>query len=551
MDSMNDVITRIRDGESHLTEKFIEDNKDFILRVVSVSLDKSTVVKNSDEFNIGLQAFKYSIDSYEINSDESFLEFAEKNIKKWIMDYLIKNSQSYSQYNQSFSEGCYDTNCEASEEISSLKEELWKFGITILDLVDSTPKKPYLVMRAVKLAKDISNSNELYKKLINTGRIQYGNLELDSTDKKILSEYSKFVIALCLIMKSKLEIIKGYIKNVEMQWKLSNSLGVVLEMKGISAVIITEDCRFALIDRPLNTWVGSELQYKNYLNEKTNVIRNKYLIIAACIFVAAAAIILGIATKNLRTNYRGNMVSMEDHTKVNNNAQKDGDAKSDGKNISENNLDGRPKDGSNDLKSDLPTPSELGITQLSSDQKNMNLNNPSDQKQMPQSAPTLNNADKNKTSVNTTINLSTPKAVPAAGVTSNPNVKSPDSQTSDVSATNSPEKDIDGQQEKLNEPKATGEPGNVVISSDRNNVKVNDEFTIKALMIGGNNGTDWTLYENGRIVSTMKRPDNTPDMQLITRIITAEMPGLYTYKCVFSNSFGSSESETIQVVVTQ
>jgi hypothetical protein len=107
-----------------------------------------------------------------------------------------------------------------------------------------------------------------------------------------------------------------------------------------------------------------------------------------------------------------------------------------------------------------------------------------------------------------------------------------------------------GAEDNITVIRATGKPGNVIIKSDKNNVKVGEDFTITSSMIGGNNGTQWFLLENDKIISTMRRTDNSPDPQTIPRIITGEKPGTYTYKCVFENSFGRSESTTIQITVS-
>jgi hypothetical protein len=554
MESIDIVLHRIKNGPPDLRQKFIEDNKDFIIRAVGNVFDKSAVAKNSEEFNLGLMAFNYSIDNFNINIDRDFFIYAEKNIKKTARDALIRSAQGTSQSTGGFNENCYNKNCELSEELSLFKNDLWKFGITMEDLIASTPKSSYLIVRAVKLAKDLSNSNEFIK-TISSNKIEFGFIETDSTDKKILKENSKYIIALFLIMKSKLEVIKGYIKNVNLGWNLTEYSGVILEIKGTKAVIITEDCKFLSIDKPSNSSTGNEINYKNYYSSKNKFIRRKYIILAGSAACAALFIIAGLFILKPFNNY----------TKQDN-ASYETSAKSDSGIAlgSAGNDKGKEKDdkrNNNTLKNNQDSVSSESA--LDTDPGTNNSGNSNDNNKK---------ADKinSRLSTPTPVNKTTPvKATddpktekkqkegrdypnreikPGAVKTfSTPLLVTPSIHSGSTVKPNT-HTEASSQNSQV---KALGEPGNVLISSDKYNVKVGDDFTITSIMTGGNNGTEWTLFENGSVSSTMKRTDYTPDSQTVMRIITAEKPGTYTYKCVFSNSFGSSESSIIHITISE
>jgi DNA-directed RNA polymerase specialized sigma subunit len=72
-DSLIVILEKIRSGDMQLRKKFIEENSKFIAKTVSKTLGKSAVPKNSEEFELGLSAFNYSIDDFDLKSGEDFL----------------------------------------------------------------------------------------------------------------------------------------------------------------------------------------------------------------------------------------------------------------------------------------------------------------------------------------------------------------------------------------------------------------------------------------------------------------------------------------------
>ncbi|KNY29276.1 anti-sigma factor domain-containing protein [Pseudobacteroides cellulosolvens] len=544
MESIYNILKEVKNGSPELRQNFIENNKDFIIRVVGNAFGKSAIVKNSDEFNLGISAFNYSIDNFNIEAHGDFFEYAEKNIKKWARDMLIRNAQGTSQNNFSYNESCYDKNCELSEELSIFKNALWKYGITMKDLISSTPKSSYLIMRAVRLAKDLSKSNEFTRNLVYSSKIELSYVEKDNTDRKILKQNYKYIVALCLIMKSKLEVTKGYIKNVDLSWNLSEYAGVVLEIKGNKAIIMTEDCRFLCIKKPFNTSIGNEVNYKNYYTPKSKFSHIKNKALAGCLAAAALFMILVFIMFIQSSDKKQNMVLSENSSRSDSSL--------------DNNDNNQPKDISDESSNSLLADSSSGTATSSKSVGNAKNDNSKSNKKSKASTPkpidkmslpAVNSPGVKKTPGNA-------KDYPTKGIKPGANKSSPTKSTASTKPTNSPDKlsiaspPHTEQSDHITVIRATGEPGNVTISSDKHTVKVGEDFTIISIMTGGNNGTEWLLLENGKVISTLKRVDNTPDSQTVMRIITAEKTGTYTYRCAFVNSFGRTESPSIEVIVS-
>lgn len=542
MESIYNALKKVKNGPPELRQNFIEHNKDFIIRVVGNAFGKSAIARNSDEFNLGLSAFNYSIDNFNAEIDGDFFVYAEKNIKKWARDMHIRSMQGVSQNNYNYNESCRDKNCELSEELSIFKNALWKYGITMKDLIHSTPRSSYLIIRAVRLAKDLSKSNDFTGKLVYSNKIDLGYNEEDSIYRKILKQNYKYIVALCLIMNSKLEVTKGYIKNVDLSWNLSEYSGVVLEIKGTKAIIMTEDCRFLCIKKPFNSSVGNEVNYKNYYIPKSKFSHMKNIIITGCLATAALFMIAGLFIFIQNSDKREEMAISETSPR------------------SDSSLDNRQSEDINDESSDSSFIDSNSSTNKSSKPGgNVKKNNSKGNKNTTASTPkpVAKTTPFAVNSPGVDDKASNAKDYPTAKIKPGSNKSSPIKSTTDpIEPTNSSAK-LSTASPSNTDPsdhitviRATGEPGNVLISSDKHSVKVGEDFTITSTMAGGNNGTEWILLENGHVISTLKRVDNTPDSQTVMRIITAEKPGTYTYKCAFVNTFGRSESHTLEVIVS-
>lgn len=102
------------------------------------------------------------------------------------------------------------------------------------------------------------------------------------------------------------------------------------------------------------------------------------------------------------------------------------------------------------------------------------------------------------------------------------------------------------------EDKATAAPGKAKLSIDHGKDKGphDGNYTVNMNLEAGENGSSFTLYENGEQIHTQKLAWNTPQSQSAAVDITNRAPGKYVYTGVLENSKGATET-TSQTVVVQ
>jgi hypothetical protein len=101
-------------------------------------------------------------------------------------------------------------------------------------------------------------------------------------------------------------------------------------------------------------------------------------------------------------------------------------------------------------------------------------------------------------------------------------------------------------------PLAAAVPGKAVLSSDSGHASgLHDgNYTVTMNLWWGQNGTSYTLYENGVAVDTKRLADGTPNAQTAATIVTGKPNGTYVYTCELKNARGSTACDPLTVTVT-
>ncbi|MBC8062401.1 MAG: RNA polymerase sigma-I factor [Clostridiaceae bacterium] len=224
-------IQKIQQGDKYLRETVIQEYKPFIIKAISQCMGKYIDVENSEEFSIALSAFNEAIDRYNVENGGDFFEYCKLIIHDRIIDYKRSNKKNSSVYPFSyFDDEIYNAfenkylvdeksqleAVEIKDEILSLKKTLERFQINFDDLVLYSPKHKDSIKLCIKIARIIANNEELFAKLLHSRNIPLKELMTRvDVHQRTVERNRKFIITVTLLLKSNLDVLKGYVENTE------------------------------------------------------------------------------------------------------------------------------------------------------------------------------------------------------------------------------------------------------------------------------------------------------------------------------------------------
>lgn len=216
------MVNAAQNGDCDARESLITANQVFIKRIVSKHSFSIDPVESRDEYSIGLIAFNEAIDSYRSNL-RSFHSFAAEIIKKRLIDYYrsqrrfkTKEIASDIPLARVVSETvAFSENNNIESEMKSFLEKLARYGITLNDLVSDTPKHLDSRQLCANIAQEITSDPEMSNHLLRYKTIPVSVLlKKIRLNPKTVWRNRKYIIALCLVLLSDLEVMKGYINQL-------------------------------------------------------------------------------------------------------------------------------------------------------------------------------------------------------------------------------------------------------------------------------------------------------------------------------------------------
>lgn len=227
-ESFVEIVSKIKDGDMLLRNRFINDYKPFILKSVSQVTGNKNDVESSEEFSIALMAFNEALECYDPEKRHLFVDFSRQVMKRRIIDYMRSSKKNniilpFSCFNDSgnndFEEkylkdinSDHSTDFEIKEEFDSFEKKIKEFKITVEDLVTCSPKHRDTRELCLNIAKIIADDDVLYKKFIDKKTLPFSELvKRVNLCQRSIERNRKFIIAMVLVLKSDLEVLKSYI----------------------------------------------------------------------------------------------------------------------------------------------------------------------------------------------------------------------------------------------------------------------------------------------------------------------------------------------------
>lgn len=202
----------------------ISEFKPFIASVAQKRAGRFLEYGVDDELSVGLSAFKEAMDSYDKRRGK-FLSFARLVINMRLIDYYRKQSKKGKEKSLSLDDddspaGGFidagsmeqyridDENEKRIFEIMEYRTELLKWGITLEQLAEISPRQEALREQYKEVAREIVKNSFMLKELMKTKRLPLKELgEIMTVHRKKLERGRIYIIAMVLAMVGNLSYV--------------------------------------------------------------------------------------------------------------------------------------------------------------------------------------------------------------------------------------------------------------------------------------------------------------------------------------------------------
>ncbi|MNN31180.1 RNA polymerase sigma factor SigI [compost metagenome] len=219
--SIESAIQRAQEGNRSERDRIIEQYRPYILRTVA-QVCKRPIGWENDEASIGIIAFNEAIDRYDKVTGKTFENFAYMVIHNRLVDEFrrqgkiikaesITLNDSQGIFEQSANEissslEVYNREQSAAElamELLAYDEALQKYGVSLEELEECSPKHKDSRKQMIQIAKYFSEQPEWVEILKKTKRLPIRKmLKFSKVVPKTLERHRKYIIALVLIFAS-------------------------------------------------------------------------------------------------------------------------------------------------------------------------------------------------------------------------------------------------------------------------------------------------------------------------------------------------------------
>ncbi|GBF10210.1 RNA polymerase sigma-I factor [Tepidibacillus infernus] len=234
--NLDEQVQMVQAGDLELRNRLLKEYQPFILSESS-AVCKRYIHQEMDEFSIALSAFNEAMDSFNHKQNTSFLSFAKMVIKRRLVDYIRKESRFQKQipittFEVEDEENQIINPIEMRQAIDNYQEkeikeqrkdemlryiqEIEKYGITLHDLVEVSPKHADSRMQLFKIADILIEDQNMVQYLLEKKSLPIKDLLLKvEVSRKTIERNRKYIIALALIKIHDFHYLKEYLQTAK------------------------------------------------------------------------------------------------------------------------------------------------------------------------------------------------------------------------------------------------------------------------------------------------------------------------------------------------
>jgi len=203
------VFKIILENDRKKIDKFINEYRPFIIKIISDLKGSYLDVHNDDEYSIGLMAFNEALKKYQPEKGK-FLSYAKLVIESRIKNYWKSQHQNeHTDYENIIDE----VDSDLKDEIEYFEKVLLSFGLDFEILIDQSPKHKDTRKRAIEIGEKTSEVPEFVHHIYSKKRLPITLMsKAFHTSVKIIKKSKLFILSVVIIFDKKLTAIQEWLK---------------------------------------------------------------------------------------------------------------------------------------------------------------------------------------------------------------------------------------------------------------------------------------------------------------------------------------------------
>lgn len=234
-----DLLEQARAGDGRAREELIARYTPFVLRVAAQASGRYLRLGQDDEASVALIAFNEAIDRYDPARGAGFLPFGQQVIRRRLVDYFRSQGRhpetpfSALAGGDGEGEGGWEPAGELAgaggaqeaeeqvderlgrrQEIAEFGRELARFGLSLDELVRSSPRHRDTRQLALRVAWRVARTPAYRRRLLETGQLPLEELEADpelGVSRKTLRRLRSYLVAVVLLLSGDFPQLRAFL----------------------------------------------------------------------------------------------------------------------------------------------------------------------------------------------------------------------------------------------------------------------------------------------------------------------------------------------------
>lgn len=232
-DTLETLLAQAREGNGDAREQLLRDYFPFVERVARDTC-RRPVTRTDDEFQIALMAMNEAIDAYQAGRG-SFVGFAETVMRRRLIDSfrgVRVREVPFTTFDEEDGEGniqnavenatavrAYSEDEEATaraQEIALYSQELERFGLSFLELVEVSPKHADAREHAIEVARLIASDAQLRQLFLKSRSLPLKQLQSRvAVSRKTLERQRGYIVAVTVLLLGDYELLQAFVQRGE------------------------------------------------------------------------------------------------------------------------------------------------------------------------------------------------------------------------------------------------------------------------------------------------------------------------------------------------